>query len=87
MIQGCLFPDNLYYDIEESVWAQIDKDTVTIGINCIYTCIARKISAVKFKPLGTLERGKSVATIERSTFGAVRSPINGKLEVNEPFSL
>ncbi len=86
IIENCSFPDNLSYDIEENVWVRRENDLLTIGIICVSAFSAGRINTVKFKPIGTLlERGKSVATIESAKFfGAVRTPISGKLvETNQ----
>ncbi|HXQ91629.1 MAG TPA: hypothetical protein VN739_01385 [Nitrososphaerales archaeon] len=81
IIDNCLFPDELFYDLEENVWIRRENDAVAIGITCVYAFIAGRVETVKFKPLVTfLERGKSVATIESARFfSAVRTPISGKL--------
>jgi glycine cleavage system H protein len=87
IIENCPFPDNLSYDVEEKVWVQTEENFVTIGITCIYAFNTGRINTIKFtKPIGTLlERGKSVATVESAKyFGAVRTPISGKLiETNQ----
>jgi len=85
-IDHCEFPDDRLYDLDTNVWIRIDeKKIATLGITSVRAALAGKLKQVKFKPIGTLlERGRSVATIESiKYFGAVRTPITGKLiEVN-----
>ena len=85
-IDHCEFPDDRLYDLDNNVWIRIDeKKVATLGITSVHAALAGKLKQVKFKPLETfLERGRSVATIESiKYFGAVRTPITGKLiEVN-----
>ena len=85
-IDHCEFPDDRLYDLDNNVWIRIDeKKIATLGITSVHAALAGKLKQVKFKPLETfLERGRSVATIESiKYFGAVRTPITGKLiEVN-----
>ena len=86
-ISNCLFPDDLLYDSEANVWARRESvKTTALGLTCVYSSVAGRIETVKVKPIGTfLERGKSVATIESAKFfGAVRTPVSGKLvEINQ----
>ena len=85
-IDGCHFPDDLLYDVEENVWARRGKHVVTLGITCVFASIAGKLKTVQFRPVGLkLEAGKSIATVESPTyFGVVRSPVGGELvEIND----
>lgn len=87
-ISHCIFPEGLFYDVENLVWMNIElKDkTVTVGITTVLSYLAGILNAIKIKPVGTsLEKGKSIGTIESNKyFGVVRSPINGKIvEINK----
>ena len=90
-IDHCEFPDNLFYDVENNVWFQkietgSHKNIGRMGISSVLVFLAGKMSGIKFRPLSeeTIE-GQSIATIESIRyFGAVRSPIRGKIsKLNE----
>ena len=77
-IDHCIFPEGIFYDTENIVWANLNNDkTVTIGITAILASIAGRLSTIKLKEIGTeLEKGKSVGTIESiKYFGVVRTPV------------
>ena len=52
-----------------------------MGISSVLVFLAGKISGIKYRPIiGETKRGQSIATIESIRyFGAVRSPIQGKI--------
>ena len=87
IINNCDFPDNLLYDPDSFVWADVSNENcIKIGIIPILTSISGKLKSVKLKKGGTnIERGKSLGSIESPKyFGVVRSPLNGKIkEINE----
>ncbi len=86
-IDQCVFPDDIFYDTENFVWAKLNHDeTVTIGITAILASIAGRLSTIKLKQIGTdLEKGKIVGTIEGiKYFGVIRTPIKGRIaEINK----
>ena len=87
-ISHCIFPEGLFYDVENLVWMNIESNDriVTVGITTVLSYLAGILNAVKIKPVGTsIEKGKSIGTIESNKyFGVVRSPINGKIvEINK----
>ena len=86
-IDHCTFPEGIFYDTENFVWAKINNDkTITIGITAILASIAGKLSTIKLKDVGTiLEKGKSIGTIESiKYFGLVRTPVRGSIaEINK----
>jgi glycine cleavage system H lipoate-binding protein/TusA-related sulfurtransferase len=90
-ISHCDFPEDLLYDVENFVWCKTNTESgmMTIGIiNCL-GYISGKLSNINLKPIGiTVERGKSIGTIESSRyFGVVRSPVSGKIiEINSSLS-
>jgi glycine cleavage system H lipoate-binding protein/TusA-related sulfurtransferase len=90
-IESCIFPEDLFYDIENFVWADVKPTkAVTIGITSVLSSISGKLSAIKIKDVGTqVEAGKSLATIESSRyFGVVRAPFTGRIiELNNHISL
>jgi glycine cleavage system H protein len=82
-IDYCEFPEDALYDLESNVWVRLDeKKRAKVGITSVHSALAGKLNEVKFKPTGTLlQRGQAVATIESVRyFGAVRTPLTGKLE-------
>ncbi len=85
-IEHCVFPDNILYDLDNLVWVRKEAGNVlVIGITSILSSIAGKISSIKLKGVDTeIGKGKNLATIESGRyFGAVKSPIAGKiLDVN-----
>lgn len=90
-IEGCIFPDDLLFDVDEHVWVRVNsRNSVTIGITAILSALAGKLLSIKFKPVGSeLQRGRSVATIEGlRCVAAVRTPVSGTLtEVNSSLVL
>lgn len=81
-IDHCEFPDDALYDLENNVWIRLDeKKNAKLGITSVHAALAGKLNQIKFKPVGSsLQRGQSVATIESVRyFGAVRTPLTGKL--------
>jgi glycine cleavage system H protein len=87
IIDNCNFPDNLLYDPDSFVWADVsNENSIKIGIIPILTSISGKLKSIKLKKGGTnIERGKSLGSIESPKyFGIVRSPLTGKVkEINE----
>jgi glycine cleavage system H protein len=81
-IEHCVFPDNLYYDLDNLIWVRREKDNVLVtGITSILSALAGKISAITLKEVNTvIEKGKSTGTIESSRFfGVVRAPVAGRI--------
>jgi glycine cleavage system H protein len=86
-VDSCIFPEDLLYDIENFVWADVKATkVVTIGITMLLSSISGRLSIIKLKDVGTeIEKGKVLATIESNKyFGVVRAPFSGRIiEVNE----
>ena len=61
-IDNCLFPEDLLYDVENFVWADVKaKNAVTIGITALLSSVSGRISAIKIKDIGTqIENGKAL---------------------------
>jgi glycine cleavage system H lipoate-binding protein/TusA-related sulfurtransferase len=89
-INGCDFPEDRLYDLENMVWARIPEDgPVVVGITSILSALAGKLLNITFKALGSeFARGRSIATIESARYvGAVRVPVRATLvEVNTSLS-
>ena len=87
IIDNCNFPDNLLYDPDSFVWADVSNENcIKIGIIPILTSISGKLKSINLKKGGTnIERGKSLGSIESPKyFGIVPSPLTGKVkEINE----
>src|SRR5215204_2758439 len=68
-IDNCLFPEDLLYDVENFVWADVKvKNAVTIGITALLSSVSGRISAIK----------------SSKYFGLVRAPFKGRIiEVND----
>jgi glycine cleavage system H protein len=83
-VDHCEFPDNLYYDVEDDVWFQISdvsgKKMGRMGISSTLVFLSGKITSIRFRPVTTVTRGQSTATVESIRYvGAVRSPVEGKI--------
>lgn len=92
-LDSCSFPANCLYDLENLTWIRfVDEDEnkgeqkkdprkFVIGMTPVYSYLAGKLTALKFKNVNTLvQRNKSVATISSiKHFGTVRSPLAGKI--------
>jgi glycine cleavage system H protein len=81
-IDHCVFPDDLFYDIENSTWLRIDKDEiVTIGVTSILSALAGRLIRAKLKLIGTsVKRGQNLGTLESERFvGPIVSPLSGTI--------
>jgi len=91
VVNGCNIPEDLLYDVDPEVnaftWAKDNGDgTFTIGLTSIAAAMAgRLVAYTPKKPGRTVERRKSVATIESGKWvGPVPTPLTGEIvEVNE----
>ncbi len=85
-VHHCEFADDVLYDEDFNVWVKLEDAYAVLGITSIHSALAGKLTAVKFKELGTkIQKGHVVATMESvKYFGAVRTPLTGMLiEVND----
>lgn len=81
-VRGCNFPDDLYYNVENNVWARIEADgTVTVGMTAYGCALAGEIvSCLPKQPGKEIEQNKSVATVESGKWvGPVKAPVGGKI--------
>ncbi len=85
--KGCVFHEDLYYDIDNQVWFRINKDkTVTVGATHIGQARAGKIINIRIKAPGKfVKKGKPVASLESGKWaGPVPAVIEGEVvERNE----
>lgn len=81
-ILGCPLPEDRRYDLEHDVWWLDERDgTARVGLMAPLVAFAGRIERISFRPVdGTIERGRSVATVESMRFtGAVRLPVTATL--------
>ncbi|MDH5805237.1 MAG: glycine cleavage system protein GcvH [Gemmatimonadota bacterium] len=85
-VRGCNIPDDLYYWVEKHVWVKPGEGgSITVGMTDVAQNLAAKLVAVTPKKVGkTIQKGKSVATVESGKFvGPVPAPVTGEItEVN-----
>lgn len=89
-VKNCNLPDDLYYNIENNVWARKEPDgTVTIGMTAYACALAGEVVAYTPKKVGRgVDLNKSAATVESGKWvGPVKAPIGGEVvAVNEAVS-
>lgn len=81
-VKNCNLPDDLYYNVENNVWARKEADgTVTIGMTAYACALAGEVVAYTPKKVGrSVELNKSAATIESGKWvGPVKSPVSGEI--------
>ncbi|RLG86018.1 MAG: glycine cleavage system protein H [Thermoprotei archaeon] len=85
-IEGFEIPEDLYYDVENHVWAKpLEDGTVLLGLDDVGQYLARRIVFVKPQPPGTyVKRGEPVAMLESVKWvGPLPAPFNATvLEAN-----
>ncbi|MBI2753991.1 MAG: glycine cleavage system protein GcvH [Betaproteobacteria bacterium] len=89
-VKNCNLPDDLYYNVENNVWARKEPDgTVTIGMTAYACALAGEVVAYTPKKVGRgVELNKSAATVESGKWvGPVKAPVGGEvIAVNEAVS-
>lgn len=87
VVRGCVFPDNLHYDVPNHTWyAPAENGLVRVGMTVVAVALAREVLVFTPKRAGTtFEKGRSFATIESAKWvGAVRAAFDGVvMEVNQ----
>jgi glycine cleavage system H protein len=79
-IDHCIFPDDLFYDVENNTWLKVEKDgIVTVGVTSVLSAIAGRLVRSKLKQIGdSIVKGQSLGTLESEKFvGPVPSPVTG----------
>jgi glycine cleavage system H protein len=82
VVRGCDFPDDLYYHIENNVWARREGDgTFTVGLTAYACSLAGQIVSFTPKKVGKdVRKDKSCATVESGKWvGPVKSPAGGEV--------
>src|SRR5574341_451479 len=86
-VKGCNLPDELYYNVENNVWARREADgTVSVGMTAYACALAGQIVSFTPKKAGkAIEQNKSVSTVESGKWvGPVKAPVAGEvIAVNE----
>lgn len=87
LVRGCYFPDDLYYNVEDNVWARREADgTITVGMTAYGCTLSGEIVAWTAKKAGRhVEQNKSTGTVESGKWvGPVKAPVSGEIiAVNE----
>jgi glycine cleavage system H protein len=82
VVRGCDFPDDLYYHIENNIWARREGDgTCTVGLTAYACSLAGQIVSFTPKKVGKdVKKDKSCATVESGKWvGPVKSPASGEV--------
>lgn len=86
-VKGCNIPDDLFYNVENNVWARREDDgTVTIGMTVYAAALAGQIVSCTPKKVGrSVDQNKSAATVESGKWvGPVKAPVSGEVvAINE----
>jgi glycine cleavage system H protein len=81
-INGCEIPSDLFYNVENNVWARQEADgTVTVGLTSYACSLAGAIVSYTPKKAGKeVAKDKSCATVESGKWvGPVKAPITGEV--------
>jgi glycine cleavage system H protein len=82
-LRGFPFPDDLFYLVEQDIWARLEKDgLITIGLTTLGAHISGDFLDFVPKPLGTrIEQDRAFAALEMSkTLRSARAPVTGTIE-------
>lgn len=86
-VRGCNLPDDLYYHLDDNVWARVEADgAITLGMTAYACALAGQLVAATPKKIGKqVEQGKTVCTVESGKWvGPVKAPAGGDLvAINE----
>ncbi|ACF12611.1 glycine cleavage H-protein [Chloroherpeton thalassium ATCC 35110] len=86
-INNCMLPEDLLYHVGNNVWIKVNDDgTIDLGMTDIAQSMAGSIIHCKPKKVGkTVEKGKSVATVESGKWvGPVKTPCSGEIIATNP---
>ena len=86
-VKGCNFPDDLYYNVENNVWARREADgSVVFGMTAYAAALAGQIVSCTPKKVGrAIDLNKSAVTVESGKWvGPAKSAAAGTVaQVNE----
>lgn len=81
-VRGCNLPDDLFYNVDNNVWARREGDgTITVGMTAYACSLAGEIVSYTPKKIGKeIEQNKSVCTVESGKWvGPVKAPVTGEV--------
>lgn len=81
-VHGCNIPEDLYYNVENNVWARRETDgAVTVGMTSYACSLAGQIVSYTPKKVGKdVARDKSCATVESGKWvGPAKAPVSGEI--------
>lgn len=81
-VRGCEIPEELYYNVENNVWARLEGDgSITIGMTSFACSLAGQIVSYTPKKVGkAVKQDKSCATVESGKWvGPVKAPVAGEV--------
>ena len=81
-VDGCPLPEDRLYDWENRIWTAPEGSGAIwkVGLIAPFASFIGPVSAVTFRPAGTLGRGRSLGMVESVRFtGAVRIPFEGEV--------
>lgn len=85
--RGCVFPDELFYDVSNNMWYREEADgAVVAGMTMVAVALAGQLVAVTPKKAGRpVQAGKSCATIESGKWvGPAKIAFDGEvIEIND----
>ncbi|MEK6749018.1 MAG: glycine cleavage system protein H [Pseudomonadota bacterium] len=79
-VNGCEFPDDLYFSVENNVWARREDDgSITVGMTSYACSLSGQLVAYTPKKAGKdVAKNKSCATVESGKWvGPAKSPVAG----------
>lgn len=85
-IEQYYFPDDLYYDPKDHLWARVEGSRVRVGIDMFGQQVAGTVAYVKIMPVGRPARkGRAFGSLEAGKYiGPLKAPVRGMLiEVND----
>ncbi len=79
--RGCVFPEDLLFDVAQDVWVRIQDGIAICGMTDPAQTRCGKFVAVRFRAVGKkIERGRALATIESAKWvGAFPAPLSGEI--------
>jgi glycine cleavage system H protein len=85
-IRGCPLPEDRLYDLEHDVWWAPEGETARLGVLGTLAAFAGPFVSFAYRPVdGTLDRGRSVATVESARYtGAIRLPVEAEVVERNP---
>ncbi|MGA7799957.1 MAG: glycine cleavage system protein GcvH [Gammaproteobacteria bacterium] len=81
-VRGCNIPEDLFYNVDNNVWARPESDgTVTIGLTSYACSLAGTIVSYTPKKVGKdVKKDKSCATVESGKWvGPAKTPVAGEV--------